>query len=235
MSKDIIAPSAVVLLSGGQDSATCLAWAKKRFGEVHAVSFLYGQRHVAELDAARIIGRMLDVATHITLPTPLDHGSLAASSALVDKTRELQASGGFVDAAMPEGLPTSFVPGRNMIFLALAAARAVAVGTTHLVTGVCQTDYSGYPDCRATFIDAMRAAISLAMPSGMGSFQIHTPLMFLTKAETVKLAMELEAMSAVAQSVTCYFGERPGCGTCPACSLREQGFNEAGVPDPARA
>lgn len=135
---------------------------------------------------------------------------------------------------MPEGLPTSFVPGRNALFLTLAGAVAVKLGAKSIVTGTCQTDYSGYPDCRREFIDAQELALTLAMPSSSGPIKIHTPMMFMTKAETVSLARSLQGCwDALALSITCYNGQRPGCGTCPACVLREKGFAEAGESDPA--
>lgn len=223
--------NAVVLLSGGQDSTTSLFWARERFGSVHALSIFYGQRHAAELDAAEAIA---DAAGVPWSCAKLPEGILGAGSALVNKWLAIAGSGGLVDSEMPQGLPTSFVPGRNMVFLSLAASIAASMGATRVVTGVCQTDYSGYPDCREVFIKAMAEAASLAMPSSLRPFEILTPLMGLTKAETVKLAQSFEGcMEALALSVTCYHGLRPGCGACPACVLRAAGFAEAGVLDPA--
>lgn len=222
---------AIVLLSGGQDSTTCLFWARQQFDEVIAASIFYGQRHAAELQAARDIAEAAKVPhSEIALSALGDIGD----SALVRKDLELAGSGGRPDAAMPEGLPTSFVPGRNLLFLAVAGALAVKHGVKDIVTGVCQTDFSGYPDCRREFVDSMERTLGLAMPSSSGPFRIHTPLMHLTKAETVKLATRLPGcMNAMRLSVTCYHGQRPGCGTCPACALRAKGFTEAGIPDPA--
>lgn len=223
----------IALLSGGQDSTTVLYWAKERFDEVVAVSFDYGQRHVAELEAAKEIAVRAGVGRHAILNAQFL--SDIGGSALVDKSKELSASGGYSDAEMPEGLPTSFVPGRNLLFLSMAAAVAVREGASDLVTGVCQTDYSGYPDCRREFVDSVEQTLNRAMPSSCGSFTIHTPLMHMTKAETVKLARELPGCwDALALSVTCYNGKRPGCGQCPACELRAKGFEEAGETDPAR-
>lgn len=226
--------AAVVLLSGGQDSATCLAWAKECGWELHAISFFYGQRHQAELDAARRIAEKAGVVSHVNLALPLDDEALRSSSALTGDL-PVAGSGGYGDTEAPEGLPTSFVPGRNLLFLGFAAARAVAVGARDIITGVCQTDYSGYPDCRADFVGAMKVAINRAMPSSCGPIEIHAPLMYRTKAETVQFAVELGAMDLIAETVTCYHGKRPGCGTCPACVLRARGFEEAGVADPAEA
>lgn len=228
------ASKALVLLSGGQDSTTCLYWAKHQLApvELHALTVQYGQRHATELDAARDIAIEAGCASHVNvLLSPLFVGS---ESALVGDAHELRADGGHIDKEMPQGLPTSFVPGRNLLFLAAAAARAGAVGATAIVTGVCQTDYSGYPDCRVPFINAMQAAIVNAWPSGAPVPTIHTPLMHLTKAETVHLARDLPGCwEALGRTVTCYLGKRPGCGTCPACALRVQGFAEAGYDDPS--
>lgn len=221
---------ALVLLSGGQDSTTSLHWAIDQGWSVEALSIWYGQRHESELVAAKEIAELAGVPHHtIRLPA----GALSGS-ALVNSEEEIKGEGGHVDEEMPQGLPTSFVPGRNLVFLAMASSKAVVLGCRHVVTGVCQTDYSGYPDCRSDFVDAMEEAVRRAMPSS-APIEIHTPLMFLTKAETVRLAQSLPGcMDALAVSVTCYHGERPGCGKCPACELRAAGFAEAGVEDPSR-
>jgi 7-cyano-7-deazaguanine synthase len=220
----------VVLLSGGQDSTTCLFWAKREFGDVLALSIAYGQRHVAELDAARKIAALAG-AQHVEVALPVFSG--LTDSALTG-SRDIQAAGGYGDAQAPGGLPTTFVPGRNLLFISVAAAHAVAAGARDIVTGVCQTDYSGYPDCRREFVDSLEHTLGLAMPSDCGPFQVYTPLMRLTKAETVHLARELPGCwDALQYSVTCYHGKRPGCGECPACVLRAKGFAEAGVADPA--
>jgi len=220
---------AVVLLSGGQDSATCLAWAVQQY-HCLALSLNYGQRHAAELEAAAKIADIYEVP-HIVEAIPI-LGSIGGS-ALVDGT-ELKWDGGYGDKEAPNGLPTSFVPGRNLLFLAIAGAVAVRNGAKVIVTGVCQTDYSGYPDCRESFVTAMQAVLNEAMPSGCGPFQIVTPLMHLDKAQTVGLALALpNAWRALEQSVTCYEGKRPGCGVCAACVLRAKGFAAAGQTDPA--
>lgn len=222
--------TAVVLLSGGQDSATCLAWAKREFEVVHAISFTYGQRHEVELDCAKELVRLFGAASHEVIPVPFGHASLRCGA--LTAAARIEGSGGLVDAEMPEGLPTTFVPGRNMVFLALAAARAVKVGARTLVTGVCQTDYSGYPDCRGEFVVAMQDAINAAMPSASGPIHIAAPLLTLTKAATVQLMVDLGHLDALAHTHTCYRGDRPPCGECPACVLRAKGFEEAGVADP---
>lgn len=220
---------AIVLLSGGQDSTTALGWARQRF-DCTALSIFYGQRHAAELQAAAQIALVYGVPHVVEEMPALKH---IGGSALVEGS-ELKGDGGYADVEAPKGLPTSFVPGRNLLFLAVAGALAVRQGAKVIVTGVCQTDYSGYPDCRQSFINAMERVLEEAMPSGCGPFTIHTPLMNLTKAETVKLALSLPAAwTALHHSITCYEGKRPGCGRCPACELRRKGFEQAGVEDPA--
>lgn len=224
---------AIVLLSGGQDSATCLYLARTMFDEVHAISIFYGQRHAAELEAAQAVAKLAGV-THETIDLPVFGG--IGGSDLTRTGTEIRGAGGLGDAQAPSGLPTSFVPGRNALFLTLAAAVAVRHGAKDIVTGTCQTDYSGYPDCRREFIDAQEHALTLAMPSSAGPIRIHTPLMYLSKAETVKLARRLPGCwDALALTLTCYNGKRPACGECPACTLRIRGFAEAGERDPAAA
>jgi len=213
---------AVVVFSGGQDSTTCLVWAQQKFARVRALSFDYGQRHKdAELDAARAIARKISVPHEVV---DLRAFGLLSPSALTSPAINVAVDGGL------GGLPSTFTPGRNLVFLTMAASYAIAAGSTDLVTGVCQTDYSGYPDCRRSTIDALEQAVRLG--TEVAGFQIHTPLMFLTKAASVKLARELGALPLLALSHTCYHGQRPACGTCPACVLRLKGFAEAGVPDP---
>jgi len=225
---------AVVLLSGGQDSTTCLFWALQKFKRVRAVAFDYGQRHRIELQAAAVISTIAGVDYHAL---PLEVLSVIGGSALVDPSLEVKENGGYEDQHAPEGLPSTFVPGRNLLFLSVAGAYALKHGCTNLVTGVCETDYSGYPDCRMEFLKAMSQVLAAAMPSSMGTITIHAPLMHKTKAETVLMAQELgdECWKALGHSVTCYRGWRPGCGECPSCALRAKGFEDAGVKDPALA
>tara|TARA_B100001105_G_C22325790_1_gene414626 strand:+ start:100 stop:771 length:672 start_codon:yes stop_codon:yes gene_type:complete len=211
--------SAIVVLSGGQDSTTCLYWAIKKYDTIEALTFDYGQRHRIELEAAPKIAKMGGVKNTIL---PIDTFGVLGGNSLTGKEEVEQSS--------PEGeLPNSFVPGRNLIFLTFAAAFAYQRGIKDIVTGVCQTDYSGYPDCRQNTIEAIQLAINLGMESNIN---IHTPLMWMTKAETVKLAKDVGALEALAWSHTCYNGKVPPCGECPACTLRAKGFNEAGINDP---
>lgn len=224
--------TAVVLLSGGQDSATSLFWAKRRFAEVHALSFHYGQRHSVELESATAIANLAGVASHRVVKLPIPE--LGVESALLDTSKPLTENGGLSDDDCPDGLPSSFVPGRNLLFFAAAGMRAATLRADAVVTGVCQTDYSGYPDCREDFVNIMGAAINLAMPDELRPIELLAPLMHLSKAATVLLARDLgpNCWTALGLSVTCYRGERPGCGTCASCTLRHRGFEVAGLADP---
>ncbi len=213
-------PAAVVALSGGQDSTTVLAWAKRRCQRVYTLAFDYGQRHRVELDAARRIAALAGVAEHRELPVT----SLASLGG-----NALTATGPICAEGGPDGLPTTFVPGRNLLFLTLAAAWAYQLGVTELVTGVCQTDYSGYPDCREATMRALEQSLRLGMER---PFTIHAPLMHRSKAEAVLLARDEGALPWLAWSHTCYEGQVPPCGRCPACVLRARGFAEAGIADP---
>jgi 7-cyano-7-deazaguanine synthase len=216
-----MAARAVVTLSGGQDSTTCLWWALDRFGagNVEAVSFEYGQRHRIELECARDIAALAGVS-HTVLP--INTFAALGGNALTDDAVDVRAE-------TDDELPATFVPGRNLVFLTFAAAYAWPRGVSDIVTGVAQTDYSGYPDCRQETIDALEEVLRLGMER---SFTIHTPLMSLTKKETVLLARDVGAMPAMAMTHTCYEGARPPCGRCQACELRAKGFAEAGIPDP---
>lgn len=222
--------TALVLFSGGQDSTTCLAWALERFGRVETVGFDYGQRHAVELEARlRVLARLRAGFPAWRDRLGEDHLlDLKTLGAISDTalTRE-------VGLAMAEsGLPNTFVPGRNLIFLAFAAALAYRRGARHLVVGVCETDFSGYPDCRDDAMKAMQVALNLGMEA---RFVIHTPLMWIDKAQTWAMAAELGGRALVdlvrEDTHTCYLGERGpsrdwghGCGECPACALRAAGW-----------
>ena len=214
---------ALVVLSGGQDSTTCLYWAVDRFGRanVSSITFDYGQKHRIELDCARDVAAAAGVAN---VCLPIDTFAALGGDALTD------ASIAVSDETDDETeLPVTFVPGRNLIFLTFAAAYAYRHDIRHLVTGVAQTDYSGYPDCREETIAALQNAITLGMDR---EFTVHTPLMHRSKRETVELAVQLGGLEAMALTHTCYNGRRPPCGECQACRLRAKGFAEAGVRDP---
>ena len=215
--------SALVVLSGGQDSTTCLYWALTRFGagSVETVTFDYGQRHQIELDCATRVAARAGVAQTVL---PIDTFAALEGNALTDGNIAVRDG-----ADAQTGLPNTFVPGRNLIFLTFAAALAYPRGIRHLVTGVAQTDYSGYPDCRQTTLQALEHTLRLGMAYEL---TIHAPLMFQSKADTVRLARDLGALPALADTHTCYNGIQPPCGECPACVLRARGFAEAGIPDP---
>ena len=220
------ATRAVVVLSGGQDSTTCLYWAIDRYGadKVETLTFDYGQRHRIELECAARVAEFAGVANTML---PIDTFAALGGDALTDSSVNVEAG---VDDAT--GLPNTFVPGRNLVFLTFAAAFAYRRGAANLVTGVAQTDYSGYPDCRESTMTSLQHTLRLGMEFDV---TIHTPLMHLSKRETVELARDLGALPAMAHTHTCYNGERPPCGTCPACELRAKGFAEAGVEDPLLA
>lgn len=206
---------AVVVFSGGQDSTTCLFWALEQFKEVEAVTFNYNQRHSLEIECAKNIAAELGVKHHVLDMSLLNQ--LAPSALTRD---DIEVSDG-VDG----GLPSSFVPGRNLIFISFAGILASQIGAKHIVTGVCETDFSGYPDCRDVFIKSLNVTLNLSMDE---QFVIHTPLMWLNKAETWKLADELNALNFVRErTLTCYNGViADGCGECPACKLRKRGLDD---------
>jgi 7-cyano-7-deazaguanine synthase len=221
---------ALVLFSGGQDSTVCLAWALERFARVETLGFDYDQRHRAELEArVRVRERMVALKPIWADKLGQDHVlELAALAAISDTalTREVAIE---VDAS---GLPTTFVPGRNLVFLAFAGVLAYRRGVKHLVAGMCETDFSGYPDCRDDTIKCMQLALNLGMER---RFVIHTPLMWIDKAATFALAHEIGGDAflqvLVEDTHTCYLGDRSqrhvwgyGCGKCPACRLRAEGF-----------
>ena len=207
---------ALVLFSGGQDSTVCLYWAKKQFRNVLALCFSYGQRHSQEVDNARRIASIAGVSfkeLDASIISELAPNSLTNKSITMDTSTPKNA------------LPNTFVPGRNMLFLTFAAAIAYAQGIRHLITGVSEADYSGYPDCRDTFIHSVNSSLNLAMDS---SFLIHTPLMWFDKKNVWRLADELGVFDIVKnETLTCYNGIiAEGCGDCPACKLRKNGLEE---------
>ena len=209
---------ALVVLSGGQDSTTCLFWAIDKFGKenVSAIGFDYGQRHKLELECADKICKKVGIPYEI-VPTPIIN-QLCANSL----TREDIP----VEETKPEGAPpNTFVEGRNLLFLSYAAIYAKTHGITDLVTGVCETDFSGYPDCRDIFVKSLNVTINLAMDY---NFVIHTPLMWLNKAETWKMADDLGVLDTIYnETLTCYNGVLgEGCGHCPSCTLRRRGYEQ---------
>lgn len=208
---------AVVVFSGGQDSTTCLLYAVQQYDEVHAITFDYGQRHVLEIDVAKQIAVDLNLAAHKVLDVGLLN-ELAVSALTRDSipvSNELQEN----------GLPNTFVPGRNILFLTLAAIYAYQVGADTVITGVCETDFSGYPDCRDEFVKALNKACVLGMEKNI---RFDTPLMWLNKAETWALADKIGRLEYVRQkTLTCYNGIiGDGCGECPSCKLRAKGLQD---------
>ncbi len=222
--------SALVLFSGGQDSTTCLAWALSRFSHVETVGFAYGQRHAVELDCRGPVrdglAGLMDWGERLGPDHLVDLGASLAGIGATALTSEAEIS------MTTEGLPSTFVPGRNLVFLAYAAAIAYRRGLRHLVAGMCETDYSGYPDCRDDTVKAMQLALNLGMDR---RFVVETPLMWVDKAATWSLAEELGGAALIELIVehthSCYLGDRTtrhdwgwGCGTCPACELRAAGW-----------
>jgi len=222
--------TALVLFSGGQDSTVCLAWALERFACVETVGFAYGQRHAVELDVRpRVRERMAALKPDWAKRLGEDH--VVALDALAEISDTALTRDMAIEIAA-NGLPTTFVPGRNLVFFCFAGALAYRRGARHLVAGMCETDYSGYPDCRDDTIKAMQVALGLGMDR---RFVIHTPLMWIDKAQTFALAHDIGGDALVGLLVeethTCYLGERShrhpwgfGCGECPACKLRAEGF-----------
>ena len=222
--------SALVLFSGGQDSTVCLAWALERFTRVETIGFDYGQRHAVELSVRpRIRERLAQLSSRWWTRLGDDHVvKIDALAAISDTalTREVAIE------VSTSGLPTTFVPGRNLVFFTFAGALAYRRGIKHIVAGMCETDFSGYPDCRDDTVKAMQLALSLGMDR---RFVIHTPLMWIDKAATFALAQEIGGAPLIdvllAETHTCYLGDREhrhawgfGCGECPACRLRADGF-----------
>lgn len=228
------AGTAIVLFSGGQDSTTCLAWALDRFDHVETVGFDYGQRHRIELEVRpRVICALKQAFPVWAAKLGGDHVVDLAALGQVSETALTRDVGIVMEQ---NGLPSTFVPGRNLIFLTFAAAVAYRRGAKHIVTGVCETDYSGYPDCRDDTLKAMQIALNLGMEK---RFVIHTPLMWIDKAATWKMAEDLGGSNLIhlinEETHTCYLGDRDnlhpwgrGCGTCPACKLRAEGWRRYG-------
>ncbi|HCA6998938.1 7-cyano-7-deazaguanine synthase QueC [Staphylococcus pseudintermedius] len=213
MSEVLNNEKALVVFSGGQDSTTCLFYAKKHFKEVELVTFEYGQRHVKEIEVAKEIAEDQGLKHHVldmALLSQLTPNALTSHDMTIDSHNDV---------------PNTFVPARNLLFLSFAGALAYQIGAKHLITGVCETDFSGYPDCRDSFIKSMNVTLNLAMDR---DFVIHTPLMWLNKKETWALSDDLGVLDYVRdRTLTCYNGIiAEGCGECPACQLRQRGLNQ---------
>ena len=231
---------ALVLFSGGQDSATCLAWALENFGSVETIAFDYGQRHKVELECREeFLAKVVDLKPEWTGRLGPDHKidlSVLGQISETSLTRDAEI------ALRDDGLPNTFVPGRNLLFFTLAAAVASRREARHLIGGMCETDYSGYPDCRDDTLKALQVTLNL----GMGSRSVvHTPLMWLDKAQTWALAQKIGGIELVALiregTHTCYLGEHSelhewgyGCGECPACDLRIKGWSTFQITNMAK-
>ena len=224
--------NALVLFSGGQDSTVCLAWALERFARVETVGFDYGQRHVVELDMrSRLRDAMTALKPDWKVRLGDDHLVKLDSLAAISETALTRETA--IEIA-ENGLPTTFVPGRNLIFFNFAGALAYRRGIRHLVAGMCETDYSGYPDCRDDTVKAMQLVLTLGLDKRV---TVHTPLMWIDKAGTFAMAEDIGGQAfldlVIEDSHSCYQGDRSqryewgyGCGTCPACQLRAQGFSK---------
>ncbi len=213
MEKQLNNNKALVVFSGGQDSTTCLFWAMERYSDVEVVTFNYGQRHALEIDVAKQIANEQGIKHHIldmSLLTQLSPNALTNHNAIITDDGEV---------------PNTFVPARNLLFMSFAAALAYQIEAKHIITGVCETDFSGYPDCRDNFIKSLNVTINLSMDV---NFEIHTPLMWLDKKETWALADTLGKLDYVRnKTLTCYEGiAADGCGECPSCKLRNKGLND---------
>ena len=216
----------MVLLSGGLDSATALAWARERGHDCHALSIAYGQRHSAELDAAALVARNLGAVAHRILQVDL---GVLGGSALTDAAIAVPESPG-------SGIPVTYVPARNTVLLAIALAWAEVLAARHLVIGVNAVDYSGYPDCRPEFIDAFAHLARIATRAGVEgrALQLHAPLLYWSKARIIQEGLRLGVDYAL--TVSCYQADAQGraCGRCESCRLRREGFAAAGVADSTR-
>ncbi|MGN6463376.1 MAG: 7-cyano-7-deazaguanine synthase QueC [Pseudolabrys sp.] len=233
MSADKLQPGgALVLFSGGQDSTVCLAWALERFDRVETVGFDYGQRHAVELTVRATVRDQL-VALKPDYAARLGEDHLVKVDALAAISETALTRDMAIEMA-DNGLPTTFVPGRNLLFLVLAGAIGYRRNLTHLVGGMCETDYSGYPDCRDATMQAMQSALALGLDRPM---TVETPLMFIDKAGTFALAEQIGGEPllrlTVEETHSCYLGDRShrhdwgyGCGSCPACELRAKGYEQ---------
>ncbi len=219
---------AVVLLSGGLDSSTAAAIARSEGFDIYALTVDYGQRHARELQSARLVSERLGAARHVVVPLDL---RIFGGSALTD---EIQVPTGRSESEIRSGIPATYVPARNIIFLSLALAFAEVIDARDIFIGVSQIDYSGYPDCRAEFIEAFEKMANLGTKAGVegGGFRIRTPLINMSKSETVLRGIQLGLDYSLTWS--CYLGGELACGRCDSCRLRLAAFAEAGLPDPIR-
>ena len=222
----------LVVLSGGQDSTTTALIAKNECKELHGVTFDYGQKHKIEIKSALKIAKLLNLKTHEVIKIP---HILKSTSPLINKKRKLEKYN--FPEEIPKGIEPTFVPSRNILFLTIASNRAVLRSCKIIYVGVCEEDYGGYPDCRRVFIDSMEKSLGLGISVSVKYIKIKTPLMKLTKKESVKIAIKncknmKEFNKIFKETHTCYDGIKGGCGKCHACVLRDRGFNEVSISDP---
>ena len=222
----------LVVLSGGQDSTTTALFARKECKELHGVTFDYGQKHKIEIKSAVKIAKLLNFKTHEIIKIP---NILKSTSPLINKKKKLEKYN--FPKEIPKGIESTFVPSRNILFLTIASNRAVLRSCKIIYAGVCEEDYGGYPDCRKVFIDSMENSLGLGISGLKKYIKIKTPLMKLTKKESIKVAVKKcknikEFNNIFKETHTCYDGVKGGCGKCHACILRDKGFNEARIKDP---
>jgi len=224
---------ALVIFSGGQDSTTCLVWALKKFKKISAITFNYKQRHSIEIECAKNIIKILNSKKEVMIDwiydKPIIEHLIVDISFLSNFLQTAMIQNLEIEYDEETGLPTTFVPGRNILFLTVAAGYAYQQKIRHIVAGVCQTDYSGYPDCRDATIKSLQATLRLGLDYDL---IIHTPLMWKSKAEIIRLMQKLGGFELYKYTHTCYNGERPACGECFACELRLAGFKMVGIKDP---
>ena len=222
----------LIVLSGGQDSTITALFARKECHQLHAITFDYGQKHKIEIYSAIKVGKLLKFKSHEIIKIP---NILKSTSPLVNPKTKLEKYAS--SEKLPAGIEPTFVPARNILFLTIAGNRAVLLGCNLIYTGVCEEDYGGYPDCRKVFIDSMQKSLGLGISGSSKYIRIKTPLMKLTKKESVFKALKKcknmkEFNKIFKKTHTCYAGIKGGCGKCHACILRDKGFNEAGIKDP---
>ena len=222
----------LIVLSGGQDSATTSLFAREECKELYGITFDYNQKHKVEINAAKKIVKLFKFKSHEIIKIPK---ILKSTSPLIDKKKKLEKYNSSKE--IPKGIEPTFVPSRNILFLTIASNRAVLLGCKIIYTGVCEQDYGGYPDCRKVFIDSIQDTLGLGILGKKKYVKIKTPLMKLTKKDSIKIALKKcknmkEFNKIFRETHTCYEGKKGGCGKCHACILRDDGFRQAKISDP---
>ena len=222
----------LVILSGGQDSTTVALFARSECKELHGITYDYGQKHKTEINSAKRIAKFLKFKTHVIIKIP---NILKSTSPLINKKKKLEKYDSYNEII--KGIEQTFIPSRNILFLTIASNQAVLIECKTIYMGVCEEDYGGYPDCRRIFIDSMENSLGLGISGSKKYIKIKTPLMKLTKMESIKIAIKkcknMEEFNKIFKEThTCYDGIKGGCGKCHACMLRDRGFKEAGINDP---